>query len=129
MSYQTLDPEHISKTQEWLTTHGPCSSREILHLLNPNDTEELFRPALMCMMRCPDTWFIAIGDDNGLVGLDSQEKPGDGGMAAAARSLGLVEMMGAWIPKRFCNESLFENVKVVAPATLEPESESDVMAG
>jgi hypothetical protein len=79
-------------------------------------------------MRCPDTWFIAIGDDNGLVGLDSQEKPGDGGMAAAARSLGLIEMMGAWIPKRFCNESLLENV-LSAPAGAIEEVDEKQLGG
>ena len=100
----TFDPEHVRKTQEFLAEHGPCSSRAILHLLNPDDSEEGFRPALICMRHCPGTWHIGIGDDNGLVGLDSHEKPGDGSEAAAAESLGLVEMMGAWIPRKYLNE-------------------------
>lgn len=93
-----------------LLADGPLSTRTVVAQLYPYlDDEEIDGQklgwAIRSALSCPGTWHIPIGEDNGLLGLDEQPKPGYGTTKDAAEFLGLVELhgLGAYVPKEYLN--------------------------
>lgn len=103
----TVPQEHVDLITALLTENGPMHSSGILHHLiyECNDFETPILGAVLGMLYCPGTWRIDLSEDISLIGLDSQPKPGDGSVEAAAADMGLEwlaidEDAGCWVPSQ-----------------------------
>ena len=96
-----------SDVQQIIREYGhPISMRVVIAKLAPvmESTINEIGDAVSLTLSLQGWWIILIGEDNGLIGLDEDDKPGDGSEAAAAEYLDLVKIgAAAYVPASFLN--------------------------